>query len=143
MNKYKYKYFINGMLDGTDGKSYEIEIPSPLLYDSESEAMKDSELKSGIILVSGMTEPELIVMSEENIIKTYTYNELKKCGGYIRVLKDECKDCSYIDSAKDFADTDKTFKDIFPDVEKEKIYYVNNEAYCIKKIDVNYKTRME
>ena len=59
------------------------------------------------------------------------------------MLKDECKDCSYIDSAKDFADTDKTFKDIFSDIEKEKLYYVDNEAYCIKKIDVNCKTKME
>lgn len=92
----KYKYFMNGMFDGTDGKTYEIEVPSPFLYDSESEAMKDSELKCRIILTSGMIEPELAVISEENIIKTYTYNELKKHGGYIRVLKDECKDCSYL-----------------------------------------------
>lgn len=105
--------------------------------------MKDSELKCRIILTSGMIEPELAVINKENIIKTYTYNELKKCGGYIRVLKDECKDCSYIDSAKDFADTDKTFKDIFSDIEKEKLYYVDNEAYCIKKIDVNCETKME
>lgn len=49
----------------------------------------------------------------------------------------------YIDSAKDFADTDKTFKDIFSDIEKEKLYYVDNEAYCIKKIDVNYNTKSE
>ena len=27
MNKYKYKYFMNGMIDGTDGKTYEIEVP--------------------------------------------------------------------------------------------------------------------
>lgn len=139
----KYKYFMNGMLDGTDGKTYEIEVPSIFSYDSKSDAMKDSELKCGIILTSGMNEPELAVISEENIIKTYTYDELKKCGGYIRVLKDKCKDCSYIDSAKDFADTDKTFKDIFPDIEKEKLYYVDNEAYCIKKIDVNCETKME
>lgn len=44
MNKYKYKYFMNGMIDGTDGKTYEIEVPSPFLYDSELAAMKDSEL---------------------------------------------------------------------------------------------------
>ena len=138
----KYKYFINGMIDGTDGKTYEIEVPSPFLYDSESKAMKDSELKCGIIITFGMLEPELVVISKENIIKTYTYNELKKCG-YIRVLKDECKDCGYIDSVKDFSDTDKTFKDIFPDIEKEKLYYVDNEAYCIKKIDVNCETKME
>lgn len=142
MNKYKYKYFMNGMFDGTDGKSYEIEVPSIFSYDSKSDAMKDSELKCGIILTSGMNEPELAVISEENIIKTYTYDELKKCGGYIRVLKND-KDCGYIDSAKDFADTDKTFKDIFSDIEKEKLYYVDNEAYCIKKIDVNCKTKME
>ena len=139
----KYKYFMNGMFDGTDGRTYEIEVPSPFLYDSELKAMKDGELKYRIILTSGMSEPELAVISEENIIKTYTYDELKKCGGYIRVLKDECKDCSYIDSAKDFADTDKTFKDIFSDIEKEKLYYVDNEAYCIKKIDVNCETKME
>lgn len=39
MNKYKYKYFMNGMIDGTDGKTYEIEVPSPFLYDSELAAM--------------------------------------------------------------------------------------------------------
>lgn len=65
----KYKYFINGMIDGTDGKTYEIEVPSPFLYDSESKAMKDSELKCGIIITSGMLEPELVVISKENRIK--------------------------------------------------------------------------
>lgn len=39
MNKYKYKYFMNGMIDGTDGKTYEIEVPSPFLYDSELAAI--------------------------------------------------------------------------------------------------------
>lgn len=101
MNKYKYKYFMNGMIDGTDGKTYEIEVPSPFLYDSELAAMKDSELKCRIILTSGMIEPELAVINKENIIKTYT------------------------------------------DIEKEKLYYVDNEAYCIKKIDVNCETKME
>lgn len=64
----KYKYFMNGMFDGTDGKTYEIEVPSPFLYDSESEAIKDSELKYRIILTSRMIEPELAVINKEKLV---------------------------------------------------------------------------
>ena len=56
----KYKYIINGMIDGTDGKSYEIEVPSVFSYDSKSDAMKDSELKCGIILTSGIKNQNLL-----------------------------------------------------------------------------------
>lgn len=48
MNKYKYKYFMNGMIDGTDGKTYEIEVPSPFLYDSELAAI-DETLNNRIV----------------------------------------------------------------------------------------------
>ena len=35
----KYRYFMSGMFEPTDGEMYEINIPSPHVYDSETEAL--------------------------------------------------------------------------------------------------------
>ena len=37
----KYRYFMYGMFDGTDGNIYDICIPSPFVQNSKAEAMKD------------------------------------------------------------------------------------------------------
>lgn len=39
----KYRYYMCGMFDGTDGNKYAICIPSPFVRDSKAEAMKDED----------------------------------------------------------------------------------------------------
>lgn len=37
----------------------------------------------------------------------------------------------------DFMETDKTFADIFPNMKKHKLYYIDDEAYKISEIEDN------
>ena len=39
----KYRYYMCGMFNGTDGNRYDICIPSPFVRNSKSEAMKDAD----------------------------------------------------------------------------------------------------
>ena len=48
------------------------------------------------------------------------------------MLKPECKCLAYIDGNTDFVDTEKTFVDIFPNMQEQRLYYIDNEAYFIK-----------
>lgn len=57
--------------------------------------------------------------------------------GLIRILKPECKERSSIDGETDFVPTDKTFVDIFPDIQPKKLYYIDNEAYWIGELKRN------
>lgn len=146
---------MSGMFCSTDGEEYEINIPSPFLYDSKNEAMKDGHFGYRFIWLDDTKGPEIIVFEGENfeviedgnekylkqwvdgnIIKTYSFEEFKKENGYIRMLKPEVKGSGYIDCNTDFLDTDKTFRDIFPDMQKQKLYYIDNEAYYIEEIAV-------
>lgn len=54
-------------------------------------------------------------------------------GGYIRQLKPEAKEKFIIDDS-DFVDTDKTFADVFPNIEQEKLYYVDDESYSVEEV---------
>ena len=47
------------------------------------------------------------------------------------MLKPECKGRGFIDGETDFVPTEKTFADIFPDIQPKKLYYIDNEAYWI------------
>lgn len=151
--KKKYRYFMSGMFFATDGEEYEINIPSPFLYDSEDEAMKDENFAYRFIWLDDTRGPEIIVYEKENykvikdgnkkylkqwvegnVLKTYTFEEFKNETGYIRMLKPELKGCGYINAETDFLDTDKTFRDVFPNMEKQKLYYIDNEAYYIEEI---------
>jgi len=152
----KYKYFMSGMVVPTDGEEYEINIPSPFLHNSKTEAMKDGEFGYRFLLLNEVRGPEIIVYEKENfkvvedgdgkyleqwvegnVVGSYTFEEFKKAGGYIRMLKPELKGCGFIDGNTDFLDTDKTFKDIFPDMQKQKLYYIDNEAYYIEEVKNN------
>ena len=73
---------------------------------------------------------------EGDVVKTYTFEEFKEAGGYIRMLKPECKGRAFIDGDTDFLDTNKTFRDVFPDMQKKKLYYIDDEACSIEKIEV-------
>lgn len=156
--KKKYRYIMGGMFYPTDGEEYEINIPSHLLYGSEDDAMKDGSFGYRFILLDDANGPEIVVFERENfkliedgdekclkqwvegsVIKTYTFEEFRNAGGYIRMLKPELKGCGFIDDETDFLDTDKTFKDVFPNMEKQKLYYIDNEVYYIEEIlEVNY-----
>lgn len=149
----KYQYIMCGMVDPTNGELYEINIPSPFLYDSEEEAKHDSGLSYRFCMLDKNEGPLVVIFGGEdyelaeengqkylktwvtgNVLKTYTYDEFKAAGGYIRKLKPEFKNCGFIDSDTDFLDTDETFTDIFPNIVGGKLYYIDNEAYCIMPI---------
>ena len=57
----------------------------------------------------------------------------KKNGGYIRQLKQEAKGKFIIDDS-DFVETDKTFADVFPNIEQGKLYYVDDESYSVEEV---------
>lgn len=150
--KRKYKYFMCGMFTPTDGNEYEINIPSPFLHNTKNDAKKDMNFGYRFALLNDTIGPEIIIYEKENfkviedkekyleqwvegnVIKTYSFDEFKKAGGYIRMLKPECKGCGYIDGNTDFIDTDKTFKDVFPNMQKQKLYYIDNEAFYIEEL---------
>lgn len=147
----KYRYFMCGMFDGTDGNTYDICIPSPFARDSKSEAMKDERFAYRFASFDA-EGPLLIVFDEEyfeaaeengkkelrcwvskNVIAKYSFAGFKKNGGYIRQLKQEAKGKFIIDDS-DFIETDKTFADVFPNIEQGKLYYVDDESYSVEEV---------
>lgn len=149
----KYRYFMNGMFFPTDNEEYEINIPSPFLHDSEDEAMVDGQFGYRFILLDDAIGPQIVVFERESfnfgkeddkkyvnqwvegsVIKSYTFEEFKEAGGYIRMLKPEIKGTGFIDANTDFLDTDKTFRDVYPNMQKQKLYYIDNEAYYIEEV---------
>lgn len=153
----KYRYFMSGMFYPTDGNKYEINIPSPVIHDSEEEAMADGNFGYRFIQIDRTVGPVIVIFENENfkvttdgkgqscleqwvegkIVGTYTFEQFKKSGGYIRMLKPECKGRGFIDGNTDFVPTEKTFADIFPDIQPQKLYYIDNEAYWIGELKRN------
>jgi hypothetical protein len=139
-----------GMFTGTDGNKYSICIHSPFVRDSKAEAMKDENFAYRFWAIDS-AEPLLVVFAKEhiepvsngkmqvrcwvdkNIVGTYTFEEFKNNGGYIRQLKSSSMR-KYVTNESDFVDTDKSFADVFPNVEQGKLYYVDGEAYYIREI---------
>ena len=140
-----------GMFESTDGEEYEINIPSPYLCDSKDKAMKARNLGYRFVMLDENIGPQIVIYENENLkvqnnngkkdlkvwvdgkkVELYDFNKFKELGGYIRILKPECKGLAFIDGNTDFIDTDKTFTEIFPDIQKQKLYYIDNEAYYIK-----------
>ena len=64
------------------------------------------------------------------ILAAYTFEEFKKNDEYIRQLKPSSRG-KYVTDESDFVDTDKSFADVFPNMEQGKLYYVDDEAYFI------------
>lgn len=150
----KYRYFMCGMFCPTDGEEYEIEIPSPFLHNSKDSAMKDGHLGYRFGYLDELKGPAIIIYENEkfevvedgdkkylkqwvegSVLKTYTFEEFKNKKGYIRMLKPELKGAGYIDADTDFINTDKTFEDVFPNMDKTKLYYIDNEAYYIEETE--------
>ena len=71
---------------------------------------------------------------EGQIIKSYTFEEFTEAGGYIRLLKPGIRGTGFIDADTDFLDTDRTFRDVFPNMQKQKLYYIDAEAYRIEQV---------
>lgn len=67
---------------------------------------------------------------DKDMVGGYTIEEFKKNGGYIRQLKPSGRG-KYVTDESDFVDTDKSFADVFPNLEQGKLYYVDDEAYFI------------
>lgn len=149
----KYRYFMSGMFCPTDGEEYEINIPSPFLHNSKDEAMGDGSLGYRFIWLDDAIGAQIAVFKSEKfevttdknekclkqwveggIVALYTFEDFKKANGYIRMLKPERKRSGFIDGDVDFLDTDKTFNDVFPNMQKLKLYYIDNEAYYIEEM---------
>lgn len=147
----KYRYFMYGMFDGTDGNRYDICIPSPFVQNSEVEAMKDENLAYRFCTIYS-AEPMLVAFANEHfepmnngkmqlkcwvdkhIIGTYTFEEFRKNGGYIRQLKPSSRG-KYVTDESDFVDVDKSFAEVFPYIEKGKLYYIDDESYFVVEIE--------
>lgn len=143
----KYRYFMYGMFDGTDGNRYDICIPSPFVRNSKVEAMKDENLAYRFCTIDS-AEPMLVAFANEyfepmnngkmqlrcwvdkHIIGTYTFEEFKKNDGYIRQLKSSSRG-KYVTDESDFVDVDKSFVEVFPYIEKGKLYYIDDESYFV------------
>lgn len=100
----KYRYYMCGMFDGTNGNEYNICIPSPFVRDSKGEAMKGENFVYRF-WATDSTGPMLVAFANEHfepinngkmqvkrwvdkdVVGTYTFEEFKKNGGYIRQLK--------------------------------------------------------
>ena len=146
----KFRYIMSGMFYPTNGHTYEIDIPSPYLRDSKEDAEKDSiygyrfiKNVDGNPVVAVFEGEDFDVVKENekkqvyarvtgNIIKTYNFDTFIKEGGVIRMLKPEVEGSGFINGETDFLDTNETFKDVFPNMEWYKTYYIDNEAYYIK-----------
>ena len=100
----KYRYYMCGMFDGTNGNEYNICIPSPFVRDSKGEAMKGENFvyrfwatdSTGPMLVAFANEHfepinngkmQVKCWVDKDVVGTYTFEEFKKNGGYIRQLK--------------------------------------------------------
>ena len=143
----EYRYFMYGMFDGTDGNRYDICIPSPFVRDSKGEAMKDENIAYRFCAIDSV-EPMLVAFANEhfepmnngkmqlkcwvdkNIVGTYTFEEFKKNGGYIRQLKPSSRG-KYVTDESDFVDVDKSFAEVFPYIEKGKLYYIDDESFFV------------
>lgn len=149
----KYRYYMCGMFDGIDGNKYNICIPSPFVRDSKAEAMKDENFayrfwvidSAGPMLVAFANEHfkpmnngkmQLRCWVDKNVVGTYTFEEFKENGGYIRQLERSSMGKIVIDES-DFVNTDKTFADIFPNMERHKLCYIDDEAYKISEVKDN------
>lgn len=149
----KYQYIMSGIFFGTDGEEYEINIPFPYVRNTEVQAMCDGRSAYRFILFDEETGPELCIFEGEdfkvidkdnqkylkiwpkgNCLRSYNFNEFQKIGGTIRMLKPKLKMEAYINGNTDYINTDKTFKDIFPNMQKAKLYYIDSCAYNIKEI---------
>lgn len=139
-----------GMFTGTDGNRYDICIPSPFVRNSKVAAIKDENLayrfwttdSTGPMLVAFANEHfepinngkmQMKCWVDKDVAGTYTFEEFKENGGYIRQLKSSSMR-KYVTNESDFVDTDKSFADVFPNVEQGKLYYVDGEAYYIREI---------
>ena len=139
-----------GMFDGTDGNRYNICIPSPFVRDSKAEAMKDENFAYRF-WTTDSTEPMLVAFANEHfesinngkmqlkcwvdkdVVGTYTFEEFKENGGYIRQLKPSSRG-KYVTDESDFVDVEKSFADVFPNMEQGKLYYVDDESYSVEEV---------
>jgi hypothetical protein len=140
---------MSGMFTSEQGRTYEIDIPSPYIRNSEKEAMGDggfgyrfipNENGKPIIGIYSSEEFELAENKQSlaiwvvgNPIATYDWETFRVNGGYIRKLKEEREGSCYIDGNTDFEDTSETFDMLFPNIQKKE--YIDDEAYYIQEIE--------
>lgn len=155
----KFRYHDVAMFIGTDDEEYQIDIPSPFLCDTKEEAKKSEDLTPRFLRIGGVPilnepllviydKPEdvekgttkegkdcLLIRTKGEILKVYTYEEFKKAGGTLKMLKSECKG-NVVTYEEDYVEINKTFTQCFPNMQMGKNYYVDSEAYWIEEIEV-------
>lgn len=151
--KKRYQYYAYSIFDATDGNRYEIAIPSPNTYETKEEAMADKVLGYRFVLLPDAKGPQVVIFKkygstfvkdekEKYVIKDwvggyvfeiYDFDEFTKAGGYIRLFNSELKNITIIEDS-DFLETDKTFADIFPNMEYLKLDYIDDQSYSINEI---------
>ena len=153
----KYRYYVGGSVFGTkevagtnDTQEYDIEIPTEPLYETEEEAKRGGVGGYRFIKFSDASEPCIAVYESESfnvtkengfriwtsgrIIRTITYKEFKEQGGILRKLKRGYEHDVWR-KPEMYEETKETFSDMFPDMEINKNYYIDNEYYDIREVD--------
>lgn len=154
----KFRYHNVAIFLGIDDEEYQIDIPSPFLCDTKEDAKKSEDLTPRFLRITGvpiLEEPLLVlydkpedvekgttkegkdclfIRTQGEIIKTYTYEEFKMAGGTLKMLKPECKG-NIMTYEDDYIETSKTFAQCFPNMQTNKTYYVDSEAYWIEEIE--------
>lgn len=75
----KYRYYMCGMFDGTDGNKYNICIPSPFVRDSKDEAMKDENFAYRF-WTTDSTGPMLVAFTNEHFEPINNGKMQLRCG---------------------------------------------------------------
>ncbi len=138
-----YRYVVNGGISAEIAPNkrewYFIDIPSPNVYEKKQDIYKDENFAYRFIYDNELQEPVILCFEKEithkrnyglevqvqgDIIHKYTFNEWIKVGGKI-----------YKENFEEIKIT--SFKDIYPMMEKNHLYYFDNEAYIIQQIDAD------
>lgn len=100
----KYRYYMCGMFNGTDGNRYAICILSPFVRDAKVEIIKDENFayrflaidSAGPMLIAFANEHfepmnndkmQLKYLVDKNVVGAYTFEKFEKNSGHIRQLK--------------------------------------------------------
>ena len=148
----QYKYFVVGDFKATDGNVYCCEVPMPPVYSSFEEAEHDPKniyygirfaLKDEPVIL--VFENEKFTITEDNqgreiliahvegeVVKQYTYEEFLAENGKLKIKQLAPKGNFVIGGEFDYIPTQKTFCEIFPNMEKDKLYYVEDDSFYVE-----------
>lgn len=146
-SKFRYRYS-GGFLIGD--WFYTIDIPTPWLYDTEADAMRDSTSyrfikRDGEVVLAAYTDEKYEVGVDEKgqkclytwtvgqPFKTYTYEQFKELTTLTGGLYKQPY-AAYMDGSG-LVPVAETFNELFPDLAEGEREYIDNEAYFIFELD--------